>query len=82
MTQHRRMDEIVKAALKKWPNVPHCWGWLALAHRGDVSGLVGIAILAGCSLVCLLAPMPQYLKRGDKACAPSSLAARASTSGH
>ncbi len=29
------MDEIVKAALKKWPNVPHCYGWLALDTRGD-----------------------------------------------
>ena len=29
------MDDIVKAALKKWPNVPHCHGWLALDARGD-----------------------------------------------
>jgi hypothetical protein len=29
------MDEIVKAALKKWPNVPHCHGWLALDARGQ-----------------------------------------------
>ena len=29
------MDEIVKAALKKWPNVPNCYGWLALDARGD-----------------------------------------------
>jgi hypothetical protein len=29
------MDEIVKAALKKWPNVPACYGWLALDARGD-----------------------------------------------
>lgn len=29
------MDEIVKAALKKWPTVPHCLGWLALDARGD-----------------------------------------------
>ena len=29
------MDEIVKAALKKWPNGPHCFGWLALDARGD-----------------------------------------------
>jgi hypothetical protein len=28
------MDEIVKAALRKWPNVPHCHGWLALDARG------------------------------------------------
>lgn len=29
------MDPIVRAALQKWPNVPHCWGWLALDARGD-----------------------------------------------
>jgi hypothetical protein len=29
------MDEIVKAALLKWPSVPHCYGWLALDARGD-----------------------------------------------
>ena len=29
------MDDMVLAALKKWPNVPHCHGWLALDARGD-----------------------------------------------
>lgn len=29
------MDEIVLAALKKWPDVPHCFGWLGLDARGD-----------------------------------------------
>jgi hypothetical protein len=29
------MDDIVKAALKKWPNVPACYGWLALDARGN-----------------------------------------------
>jgi hypothetical protein len=29
------MDPLVEAALKKWPNVPHCYGWLALDARGD-----------------------------------------------
>jgi hypothetical protein len=28
------MDEIVKLALSKWPNVPHCTGWLRLDQRG------------------------------------------------
>jgi hypothetical protein len=28
------MDEIVKAALRKWPNVPHVRGWLGLDARG------------------------------------------------
>ncbi len=29
------MDDIVKAAIRKWPNVPHCYGWLGLDARGD-----------------------------------------------
>jgi hypothetical protein len=29
------MDAIVEAALRKWPNVPHCHGWLALDARGE-----------------------------------------------
>ena len=29
------MDDIVKAAIAKWPNVPHCYGWLGLDARGN-----------------------------------------------
>jgi hypothetical protein len=29
------MDDIVKQAMRKWPNVPHCYGWLGLDRRGD-----------------------------------------------
>ena len=29
------MDEIVRQAMQKWPNVPHCYGWLGLDARGD-----------------------------------------------
>jgi Protein of unknown function (DUF2946) len=29
------VDEIVKAAMRKWPTVPHCFGWLGLGARGD-----------------------------------------------
>lgn len=28
------MDEIVKKAMAKWPDVPHCYGWLGLDARG------------------------------------------------
>ena len=28
------MDDIVKQALVKWPNVPDCYGWLGLDARG------------------------------------------------
>ena len=29
------MDDIVKAAMAKWPNVPDCYGWLGLDARGN-----------------------------------------------
>lgn len=29
------MDDIVKQALAKWPNVPACYGWLGLDTRGN-----------------------------------------------
>ncbi len=53
---------------------PTGWGWLALVHRGDIAGLLGIAILAGSSVLCLLALVPLYWSRGDKAFAAICLA--------
>lgn len=29
------MDDIVRQAIAKWPNVPHCYGWLGLDARGN-----------------------------------------------
>jgi hypothetical protein len=29
------MDDIVRQAIAKWPNVPHCWAWLGLDARGN-----------------------------------------------
>lgn len=29
------MDDIVKQAMAKWPNVPDCYGWLGLDTRGQ-----------------------------------------------
>lgn len=29
------MDDLVKAAMAKWPHVPACYGWLGLDARGD-----------------------------------------------
>lgn len=44
---------------------PAGWDWLILVHKGDILNLLGIAVLAGSSLVCLLAVTPLYLRRGD-----------------
>lgn len=46
---------------------PTGWGWLVLAHKGDLSNLIGIALLAGSSLPPLLGLIPLYLKRRDYA---------------
>jgi len=48
-------------------NTPVGWGWLALADRADLFNLVGISLLAGCSLPALLGLIPLYLKRRDYA---------------
>ena len=47
--------------------MPGGWGWLALLGHGDVLGLLGIALLAGVSIPCLLALVPIYAGRGEKA---------------
>jgi hypothetical protein len=44
---------------------PTGWDWLNLIGQGDFAGLLGIAWLSGCSVLCLLAVMPIYAKRKD-----------------
>lgn len=46
---------------------PTGWGWLALAYEGDLSNLIGIALLAGCSMLPLMGLIPLYLSRRDYA---------------
>lgn len=45
---------------------PRGWGWLPYLHEGDVLGLAGIAILAGSSIVALLALVPMYASGRDR----------------
>ena len=46
--------------------IPAGWGWASLVGRGDLGNLVGIAVLASCSIPCLIAVMPLYRKRGER----------------
>ena len=47
--------------------MPTGWGWLPLAAvRGDLAGLLGIAVLAGCSLAALVAATLAYARQGDR----------------
>lgn len=45
---------------------PLGWGWLALLQHGDMAALTGIALLAGCSIPCLLVLVPLYARAGDR----------------
>ena len=47
--------------------MPTGWGWLARLRHGDMAALMGIAVLAGCSLPGLIALAPLYLRRRDRA---------------
>lgn len=46
--------------------MPVGWGWLALLPQGDILGLTGIVILAGCALPCLLDTARTCLRTGDR----------------
>jgi hypothetical protein len=45
---------------------PTGWKWLVLLAHGEFPGLVGIAILSGCSIVPLVAVTAVYARRGDR----------------
>lgn len=47
-------------------STPTGWKWVVLLAKGEFPGLVGIAILSGCSLVCLVAVAVIYARRGDR----------------
>lgn len=53
---------------------PRGWGWIRWLHQGDIAGLLGIAVLAGGSVLCLLSLLPLYAARRDWAFVGISLA--------
>ncbi len=44
---------------------PTGWNWLPLAYQGDLSGLLGIAVLSGCSLLPLARLVLFYIQQRD-----------------
>jgi len=41
------------------------WAWATMVAKGEYASLVGIAVLASCSVPCLVAIIPVYLRRRD-----------------
>jgi uncharacterized membrane protein len=46
--------------------LPRGWGWLGLVGHGDILNFLGIAMLAGLTIVCYLAVLPAFLRKGDR----------------
>ncbi len=46
-------------------HAPTGWGWLSLISKGDYLNFVGIAMLAGLTIVCYLAILPSLLRKKD-----------------
>jgi hypothetical protein len=46
-------------------NVPTGWGWATLLGKGDFLNFIGIALLAGMTIVCFLVVLPYYVKQKD-----------------
>ena len=65
-----RLPELWTLSLDQYlaqTGTPTGWGWLSLLQRSDFFSLGGIALLAGCSVLCLLSLVPLHAARGDKA---------------
>jgi Synergist-CTERM protein sorting domain-containing protein len=63
-----RMPELLALPLDRYlaaTGTPTGWGWTTLLAKGEFASLIGIAVLAGCSALCLLAIIPLYLRRRD-----------------
>lgn len=53
---------------------PTGWGWALLLNKGDFLNFLGIAFLAGLTLVCYIPLIPAFLRKKDKAFAALALA--------
>ncbi|HEX9021375.1 MAG TPA: hypothetical protein VF903_08955 [Nitrospirota bacterium] len=46
-------------------NAPTGWGWAALTGKGDYLNFVGIAMLAGLTILCYLVMLPILVRKKD-----------------
>ena len=49
----------------KATGMPKGWAWITMLGSGDLASFLGIAVLSGCSILCIFAVMPIYMKRRD-----------------
>jgi hypothetical protein len=62
------VNEYLEAAEKDYIKMGHLvtgWSWVSLLSSGDFLNFVGIALLAGVTIICYIAIIPVLLKNGD-----------------
>lgn len=47
-------------------DIPTGWGWANLLGYGDFLNFIGVAVLAGVTILCYLAIIPTLMKNNDK----------------
>ena len=47
-------------------NIPTGWAWLGMLGYSDFMNFIGIAFLAGVSIICYVAIIPTLIRSGDK----------------
>lgn len=66
---HSRLPQVWNLPVSQFLDAtgwPAGWSWLQHARHGDIANLIGICVLAGASVLALLALVPLYLRRGDR----------------
>ncbi len=69
---HIPLDKLVEtwgmssAEFNKLHNVPIGWGWTKLLTTGDFSNFIGIAILAGITILCYIQLCIDFFKVNEK----------------
>ncbi len=71
LPSHIPMDDISKYwsmsvhDYLKVTNIHTGWSWLYMLHRGDFLNFIGIAFLAGITVICYIRIIPIFLKKKD-----------------
>jgi hypothetical protein len=63
---HEYLEEVNREYLHK-EHVPTGWAWMTMLGKGDFLNFIGIAILAGVTIICYLAIIPTLLRKKDTA---------------
>lgn len=70
------VQEYLETVNRDWWHLEHPptgWGWVFLLGKGDFLNFVGIATLAGVTIICYLAIIPTLLRKKDNAYVVMSL---------